>query len=342
MATIVIASCFEEKNIRRVREAGSDRVLYNASLVPPPRWPGDIVGEHGWKRTPEQQETFLEMISEAEILLDFPRNIERPLPEAAPGLRWVQGGMAGAGPVARDAGLLETDIVVTTASGVFSTQLAEFVLGGMIHAAKRFDRLREHRLRREWREEETGTLEGKTLCIIGTGSIGQAIADLARPFGLNIIGVKRTVKPGDSIPNFDVLYRTGDLHKALKNADYVSITLPATPETERLVDDVAFGAMKPGVHLSNVGRGVVVDEGALVRNLRSGHVSGAALDVFAVEPLPENSPLWGFENVILSPHSTDNVARVTETKFIDLFLENLRRYRAGEALENVLNRELLY
>lgn len=345
MATITIASYFEEESVRRVRGAqGAERVLYDASLVAPPRWPGDIVGERGWRRTPEQQEEFLAMLKEAEILLDFPQGLDGTLPEAAPKLRWVQGGMAGAGPVARDAGLLETDVVVTTASGVFSKQLAEFVVGGMIHHAKRFDRLRENRLKRAWIEEETGTLEGKSVCVIGTGSIGKAIAHLARPFGMKVVGVKRTVRPGDSVEGFDALYETKDLHEALKDADYVSITLPQKPDTERLVDGAAFAAMRPGVHLSNVGRGVVVDEDALVEALESGHISGAALDVFATEPLPEESPLWGFDNVIISPHSTDNVARLTEVKFVDLFLENLRRYRAGSAGEllNVLDGDLLY
>ncbi|MGI8650920.1 MAG: D-2-hydroxyacid dehydrogenase [Rubrobacter sp.] len=345
MTTITIASYFEEENVRRVREAVRSfdgHVLYGAGLVPPPRWPGDIVGERDWKRTPGQQEDFLAMISEAEVLLDFPQGIEKPLPEAAPGLRWVQGGMAGAGPVARNAGLLETDVVVTTASGVFSRQLAEFVLGGMLHHTKRFERLRENRLKRTWAEEETGTLEGKTLCIIGTGSIGKAIASLAGPFGMKVVGVKRTVGPDESVAGFEALYETKDLHEALKDADCVTITLPHTPETERLVDGAAFRAMKPGVHLSNVGRGVVVDEDALVEALESGQVSGAALDVFAVEPLPEDSPLWDFENVIVSPHSTDNVARIAETKLVDLFLENLQRYRAGDKLVNILDRKLLY
>lgn len=343
MAMITVASYFEDENIRRVREAVPDaEILYDARLVAPPRWPGDIVGERGWKRTPDQQQDYLHLISGAEILLDFPQGIGRPLPEVAPNLRWVQGGMAGAGPVAKNAGLFGTDVIVTTASGVFSPQLAEFVLGGMLSHAKRFDRLRENRLKRAWLEEETGTLEGKSLCVIGTGSIGQAIANLAKPFGMEIFGVKRTVNQGDSIPNFDALYETKDLQKALEHADYVCITLPATPDTERLVDGAAFGAMKAGVHLANVGRGTVVDEEALVENLRSGHVSGATLDVFAVEPLPEDSPLWGFENVIISPHSTDNVARISEVRLVDLFLDNLRRYRAGEELRNVLRSELLY
>jgi phosphoglycerate dehydrogenase-like enzyme len=122
----------------------------------------------------------------------------------------------------------------------------------------------------------------------------------------------------------------------------VVLTLPATPETERLIDSEALSATKPGAYLVNVGRGRVVDEAALVEALRSGRLSGAALDVFEKEPLPEDSPLWEFENVIISPHSTDLVPETINLRQAELFAENLRRYLAGEDLINVLDKELLY
>lgn len=342
MPTIVVASFFEEENIRRIK-SGEDRVLYDPALVPPPRWPGDIVGERDWRRTPERQEEFLAMLSEADILLDFPRDVDGPLTEVSPGLVWVQGGMAGAGPVARAAGLLSTDVVVTTASGIFSPQLAEFVLGGMLSHAKNFDRLRRNKAEKRWLEEESGTLEGKVLCVIGTGSIGREISVRARPFGMEILGVKRTVRPDDPAHDFtDELYPVEDIKDALGRSDYIALTLPHTDRTEGLLDASAIAGIKGGAYLANVGRGSVLDEKALVEALKSGHLSGAALDVFAEEPLPKDSPLWDFDNVVISPHSTDNVPRITEDKFVGLFLENLRRYRTGEELLNVLDKNLLY
>jgi phosphoglycerate dehydrogenase-like enzyme len=122
----------------------------------------------------------------------------------------------------------------------------------------------------------------------------------------------------------------------------VAVTLPGTPETQHLVDAEAIGAMKPGTYFVNVGRGTVVDEGALVEALEGGHLSGAALDVFEVEPLPGESRLWELPNVIVSPHATDMVPSLINRRQTDLFCENLRRYLDGESLINVLDKQLLY
>jgi phosphoglycerate dehydrogenase-like enzyme len=344
LVTVVIASFFEEEHVRRIREVdGRLRVLYREDLVPPPRWPGDHVGPEGWSRSPEADREFVEMLAEAEVLYDFPRGHTQDLMRVAPRLRWVQGSMAGAGEVAAGAGLREADVVVTTASGVYSGSLAEFVLMGMLSHAKELERLRRDKAERAWHEGPTGTLEGKVLCIVGMGSIGRAIAQRARPFEMRVLGVKRTVREDDPAwSHADELYETGRLHDALGEADYVAVTLPGTPETERLLDGEAMGMIKEGAYFANVGRGKVVDEEALVEALRSGRLSGAALDVFEVEPLPEESPLWELENVIISPHSTDVVPALINRAQTELFCENLRRYLAEEPLLNILDKQLLY
>jgi phosphoglycerate dehydrogenase-like enzyme len=344
LVTVVVGSYFEEEHVRRIREVdGRLRVLYREDLVPPPRWPGDHVGPEDWRRTPEEEEEFLAMLSGAEVLYDFPRGHVRDLAEVAPNLRWVQGSMAGAGEVAKKAGLLETEVVVTTASGVYSGPLAEFVLMALLQHAKNLDRLRRDKAERAWRPAHTDTLEGKTLCIVGMGNIGGAIAERVRPFGTRVVGVKRTVREDDPAwRHADELYPTDRLHDALGEADYVAITLPGTPETRHLVDAGALEAVKPGAYLVNVGRGTVVDEEALVEALRDGRLSGAALDVFEVEPLPRESPLWELEGVIISPHATDMVPSIINWRQTDLFCENLRRYLEGDDLLNVLDKQLLY
>ena len=344
MVTVVIGSYFEEEHVRRIREVdGRLKVLYREDLVPPPRWPGDHAGPEDWRRSPEEEEEFLAMLGEAEVLYDFPRGHVRDLTEVAPKLRWVQASMAGAGEVAKKAGLLETDVVVTTASGVYSGPLAEFVVMAMLQHAKDLDKLRRDKAEKAWRQTHASTLEGATLCIVGMGNIGRAIADRVRPFGTRVVGVKRTVREDDPARRHaDDLYGTDRLHDALSEADYVAITLPGTPETYHLVDAEAIGAMKPGAYFMNVGRGSVMDEGALVEALRSGRLSGAALDVFEVEPLPQESPLWELENVIISPHSTDNLPGLTNGLQTDLLCENLRRYLDEEPLVNVLDKQLLY
>ncbi len=345
MTTVVIASYFEEEFVRRIREVdGRLRVLYREDLVPPPMWPGDHVGPEDWSRTPAEEEEFLVMLSEAEVLYDFPRGHVRDLMRVAPKLRWLQGSMAGAGEVAQAAGLLERDdVVVTTASGIYSGPLAEFVLMGMLQHVKGLDLLRRDKATRTWRQGTTGTLERKTLCVVGTGSIGRAIADRARPFGMHVVGVKRAIREDDAAwDSFDELHATQNLPEALAGADFVALTLPGTPETEGLLDRETIATIKPGAFFANVGRGTVVEEAALVEALRGGHLSGAALDVFEVEPLPEESPLWEMENVIISAHTTDVVPELINAAQTDLFCENLRRFLAGEVLVNVLDKRLLY
>ena len=344
MTTVVIASYFEEEYVRRIREVDESlRVLYREDLIPPPRWPGDHVGPADWDRTPEEDAEFKEMLAEAEVLYDFPRKHIRDLTEVAPNLRWVQGSMAGAGEVAQKAGLLGNDVVVTTASGVFSGPLAEFAMMAFLQHAKDLDRLRREKEEKAWNQTSVGTLEGKTLCVVGLGNIGGEVATRARPFGMRIVGVKRTVREDDAAWDYaDELRSNEDLHDALNEADYVVATLPGTPETHHLIDAEAIGNMKEEAYFVNIGRGSVVDEAALVEALEEGRLSGAALDVFETEPLPEESPLWELENVIVSPHSTDMVPELINERQTELFCENLRRYLAGEDLVNVLDKQLLY
>jgi phosphoglycerate dehydrogenase-like enzyme len=344
LLTVLIASYFEEEHVESIKAVdGRLRVLYREVLVPPPRWPGDHVGPPGWRRTSEGEKEFLAMLEEAEILYDFPRGHVKDLLQVAPKLRWVQASMAGAGEVAERAGLANTDVTITTASGVYSEPLAEFVMMALLTHVKGLERLRLDRADKRWREAPTETLRGKTLCIVGMGNIGWAVAERARPFGMRIVGVKRTVSEDDAAWGYaDELYATRDLHPALREADYVVVTLPGTPETYHLLEAEAISAIKQGAYFVNVGRGKVVDEGALIKALKSGHLSGAALDVFEEEPLPEESPLWDLENLIVSPHSTDNVPGLTNELQTELFRDNLRRYLDGETLRNELNKKLLY
>jgi phosphoglycerate dehydrogenase-like enzyme len=344
LVTVTIASYLEEEHVGHIRKVDERlRVLYREDLVPPPRWPGDHVGPPGWRRTPEGDREFLSMLERAEILYDFPRGHVKDLVRVAPRLRWVQASMAGAGEIAKRAGLQNTDVTITTASGVYSGPLAEFVMMALLAHVKDLDRLKRDKAEKRWREAYTETLHGKTLCIVGMGNIGRAVAKRAQPFEVRVVGVKRTIREDDAAWDYaDELYTTRDLHSALREADYVVVTLPGTPETYRLLDAQAISAIKQGAYFANVARGKVVDEGALIEALRSGHLSGAALDVFEEEPLPEESSLWDLENVIVSPHSTDNVPGLTNELQTELFCDNLRRYLQGEPLRNELDKNLLY
>jgi phosphoglycerate dehydrogenase-like enzyme len=253
LVTVTIASYLEEKHVERIREVDERlRVLYREDLVPPPRWPGDHVGPPRWRRTPEGDEDFLAMLEGAEILYDFPRGHVEDLVRVVPKLQWVQASMAGAGEIAERAGLQNTDVTITTASGVYSGPLAEFVMMALLAHVKDLDRLRRDKAEKRWREAHTETLRDKTLCIVGMGNIGRAVAERARPFGVRIVGVKRTVREDDVAWNYaDELYVTRDLHPALREADYVVVTLPGTPETHRLLDTEAISTMKHGAYFVN-------------------------------------------------------------------------------------------
>ena len=210
MLTVVIGSYFEEEHVARIRELdGRLRVLYRKDLVPPPRWPGDHVGPPGWRRSEEGEEEFLAMLEEAQILYDFPRGHVRDLVRVAPNLHWVQASMAGAGEMAERAGLKNADVIVTTASGVYSGPLAEFVMMALLAHVKGLNHLLHDKAEKRWREAPTDTLHGKTVCIVGMGNIGRAVAVRARPFGVRIVGVKRTVPENDAArEHADELYTT--------------------------------------------------------------------------------------------------------------------------------------
>jgi phosphoglycerate dehydrogenase-like enzyme len=193
-------------------------------------------------------------------------------------------------------------------------------------------------------------LSGKTLGILGYGSIGRELARLAKPFGFKILVTKRNArqltdsgysKPGLGDPDCtlpDRVYPSEATRSMVTECDYVVITLPLTERTHYLFDEALLRAMKPTAFLINVGRGAIIKETDLVRGLKKGWLAGAGLDVYEIEPLPDDSPLWEMENVILTPHVSGFTPNYDE-RAIDIFAENLRRYMAGEPLLNLVNRE---
>jgi len=300
-----------------------------------------------------------------EALGDIWRDVEvlyttgvAPAPEAAPALRWVQGHFAGADHFLLQHEQLLHQVVLTTASGVHAPNMAEYILMMMLAWAHHLPRMLEHQKRGEWPQERWDLfapreLRGGTLGIVGYGSIGRETARLAKVFGMRVLATKRNVQHvaedgwglsgvGDpGIENVDQLYPPDALHALLAESDYVALTVPLSPATRGMIGANEFNVMKPEALVINVARGGVIDEAALIEALRSGTIGGAALDVFAQEPLPAESPLWVLPNVILSPHvagfSPDYDARA-----MALFAENLRRYLAGETLLNVVELERGY
>jgi phosphoglycerate dehydrogenase-like enzyme len=212
--------------------------------------------------------------------------------------------------------------------------MAESVLGFILAFAKDLPttlRLQQHR---EWRHRETEQVAGKEILVAGMGPVGHSIAEMAGRMGMRATGIARTARPGAGA--LQQVLEVSDLPAAVATADYVVNALPLTDATFRLFDRSVFERMKPTCRFINVGRGATVDEAALAAALRDGLIAGAALDVFADEPLPPDSPLWDLPGVIVSPHmSGDHVG--WQRALVDLFLDNLQRFVEGRNLRNVVD-----
>ncbi len=336
---VLIASPLEPFQVDRIRAVDPRLdVVYRADLVGRPRYPGDHTAPA--TRTPAQAAEWSALVAEAEVMLDVDRVTDRDLAHQAPRLQWIQLSSSGVGQIVSRMGLGDRPVVVTNAAGLHATPLAEFVLFAMLYFAKRMPRVLVDQRRHHWERFALDTLPGKTLGIVGFGQVGRAIAKLARPAGLHILAVRRTVASpaGDPSPSpdADLVYPPSGLGTVLGKSDYVALIVPLTPETAGLLGKAQLALMKPGAVLINVGRGQLVDEAALVEALQSGHLAGAALDVFAQEPLPASSPLWDLPNVLVTPHSM-STALDENARLVDLFCDNLRRYLAGEVLCNVFD-----
>ena len=277
----------------------------------------------------------------------------------APGLRWVHSATSGVERALTPAALTR-DIVVTNARGVFSRPIAEHVLLMILAISRNMPQLLELQRERTWQPLEGRELRDLTIGIVGYGSLGRAIASLASAFGSRVIALRRHPAAGEpsSIasaggaatedddpflvePRVSRIIGPDRLHDLLGEADVVVLAAPLTPETDNLIDEVALAAMKPGAWLINVARGRLVDDHALLRALTEGRIGGAALDTFRDEPLPGASPLWDLPNVIVTPHTSWSSTRVLD-RSVELFCDNLRRFRAGEPLRNVVDRAAGY
>lgn len=230
-------------------------------------------------------------------------------------------------------GLVDTQVVVTNAAGLHATPLAEFVVFAMLYFARRWPRMVAEQRAHHWERCAIDTLERKTLGIIGLGQVGRAVARLAKPFGMRVIGTRRS----GAESGVDQVYPADQVATVLEQSDYVVLSVPQTSETIGLVGTRELAVLKPGAVLINIARGTIVDESALTEALRSGRLAGAALDVFTREPLPADSPLWDMPNVLVTPHSMSTACDENE-RLTDLFCDNLRRYLKGEPLRNQIDK----
>ncbi|MDV6262081.1 D-2-hydroxyacid dehydrogenase [Rhodococcoides yunnanense] len=251
-------------------------------------------------------------------------------------LKWIHIAAAGVDSLMFDE-LVESDVVVTNSRGVFDRPIAEFVLAQILAFAKDSERSRALQHSKIWQHRETERIDGAHAMIVGTGAIGRAIANLLNAVGMSVSGVGRTAREGDR--DFGAVYASDDLVDEVVRADYLVLVAPLTEQTKGLVDDSVLAAMRPGARVINVGRGELLDTEALLKHLGSGHITGAALDVFETEPLSADHPLWATENVILTPHMSGDASGWKE-RLAEVFADNARRYFRGEPLLNVVDKKL--
>ena len=256
--------------------------------------------------------------------------------EHADRLRWIQWGGAGVDAALFPA-LVESDVTLTNVRGVFDQPMAEYTLGMILGFAKDFRGSYTRQRERKWSYRLNERIAGTKALVVGAGSIGRAIARTLRAAGIEVEGVGRTARNGD--PDFGRVHGNENLNRALASADWVVLIAPLTGQTRGMFDASRFAAMKPTARFFNLGRGALVDEPAMIEALESGVIAGAGLDVFTEEPLPSASPLWEMENVFVSPHMSGDF-QGHKKAMADLFVENFRRYRAGEPLVNVVDKRL--
>ncbi|MHC5933418.1 D-2-hydroxyacid dehydrogenase [Nostoc sp.] len=280
--------------------------------------------------------------SDAEIYLNGfklkPTTLHKVL-AAAPGLRWQQTPSAGVNHILTPI-FLQHDIILTNAAGVHAIPISEFVLTLILYHAKQLRLLQADHDQRIWEKSwlVLPELANSTVLIIGTGNIGQAIADRAKAFGARVWGGRLRPEP---LPNFDKIVGADEWHALLPEVDYIIVATPLTPETKGLINETVLRSLPSHAYLINVGRGAVVDESALTKALTEGWIAGAGLDTVSIEPLPPESPLWSLPNLLITPH-TSAISPALKGRIAALFLDNLERYGAGQPLRNVVNKQAGY
>jgi phosphoglycerate dehydrogenase-like enzyme len=237
--------------------------------------------------------------------------------------------------------LVASDVIMTNGSGVFSPSLGEFSLAAILYFAKNFRRMIRNQMAAKWEPFDVLPISGQTVGIVGYGDIGRAVASRVRAMGMHVLAVKRHVSAQTSDPFADQIYPTGRRKEMLSRCDYVVVAAPLNAETVGLVGAAEFAAMKPTSVIINVGRGPVIDERAMIDALSQHKIKGAALDVFDEEPLPTGHPFYKLENVLLSPHCADHTPDWLDNA-MRFFLAQFERFRRGEPLLNVVDKNLGY
>lgn len=257
-----------------------------------------------------------------------------------PNLIWAQQTGAGANWLLEAPEVAESDMILTNASGVAAIPIAEHILALMFVLARKIQFNVRAQTGRKWdRRGRMLELDGATLGLVGLGAIGEKTAEKAKGLNMRVLGLRRN--PDRASPYVDRMYGPDGLMEVLSNSDWVAITAAMTAETEGMIGEEEFRAMKESARIINIARGSIIREEAMIKALEEKWISGAGLDVFEQEPLPEDSPLWEMKNVVITPHIAGSSPYYMD-RLIRIFTGNLERFQAGEPLINVVDKKLGY
>jgi len=252
-----------------------------------------------------------------------------------PNIRWLHTASAGVDHVLTPEVKAKAGLTVTDSGPAFEIAISEFVLAWMLLIARRLGELMTHQREHQWQAVQQQELWGQAVGIIGLGPIGRGVATRAKAFGMKTLGLRRSQAPVEGVD--EVLTGENGLRRLLAESDYVVLAAALTGETQTLLGAKQLAGMKTTAWLINIARGGLIDEAALIAALQAGRLGGACLDVFAKEPLPDDSPLWGMPNVHIAPHNSSGWTANLHERQKALFVANLRRFTQGEPLENIVD-----
>jgi phosphoglycerate dehydrogenase-like enzyme len=278
------------------------------------------------------------LLAEAEVIYGL--RLLKSVIARAPKLKWVQVMSAGVDRFLDDE-FRQSSVIMTNVSGIHATPIGEIVLELMLMFAKQAPLCFQLKQEKQWKRFMPTVLRSKTVGIVGLGNIGREVARLAKAFGMRVVATRRSAKQVARAKYVDILLPREQLPRLIAESDFVVLSLPFTSETNKLIGEKELRTMKPTAYLINIARGNIVDEKALIRALDERWIAGAGLDVFATEPLPADSRLWEFTNVIFSPHIAGGMEDYN-IQATELFCENLRRYLSGKNLLNVIDKKKGY
>ena len=313
---IVLCYPVEDRHITRIEAAAPGHEIVNA----------------GQERIAEELPTADIFCGHAKVPVPWDETV------AAGRLKWIQSSAAGLDHCLVPS-VVASDIVVSSASGLFADQVAEQTLALLLGLLRGLPTFFRAATKREYVRRPTGDLHGQTVGIVGFGGNGRRLAEVLAPMKVRILATD--MFPVDKPAHVESLWPADQLDDLLTRVDAVILCVPLTQSTYHMIDATALGRLRPGAVVINVARGPVVAEEDLIAAIESGHLGGAGLDVAEVEPLPQDSPLWDMPNVIITPHvGAQSIRRYDDTT--DLVCENLNRYFAGRTPKNLVDKQLGY